>query len=311
MSTVSRLFCALCAVLIGGAQAMAAEPPVSMIMQPTGAIEVSKDGAKWLPITRNKFLFAGDLVRTGTDGAGKLIDQNTNMAQSMGANTEVKVDAAGVKAVAGSLSAPEAASGDLAAGLGNRFAEAQRYTTVRHAVNKEQELKLRLVSHVSLSATYPELAWEAQGKQYSYVVTIDGKAFPVPATESEIARLKLPALSAGNHSFTVAVLDGGNKVAESEKEGVIQWLTEADDKALSEAVAKLKAAYPKDDFTIANLLDSKGVTVAAMDLYRTHFDANKDDNDMRPLLIRAYNDLKLKGPRQREATLYNEQLQNN
>lgn len=298
-------------MVIGGAQALAAEPPVSMIMQPTGTIEVSKDGAKWSPVTRNKFLFAGDVVRTGADGAGKLIDQNTNMAQSMGANTEVKVDASGVKAVAGALSAPEAASGDLVAGLGNRFAEAQRYTTVRRSVNKETDVKLRLIPHVVLSATYPELAFEAQGKQFTYAVTIDGKTFPVAATDGEVARVKLPALSAGEHAFTVAVLEGGKKVAESEKEGLIQWLSDADDKALAESVAKIRAASANDDFTVANLLDSKGVTVAAMDLYRKHFDANKDDNDMRPLLIKAYNDLKLKGPRQREATLYNEQLQNN
>jgi hypothetical protein len=309
---ITRFLQAVGLILIGTTAALAAEPPVSMLMQPAGTIEVSKDGAKWAPVTRNKFLFAGDTVRTGADGAATLIDQASNMAQTVAANSVVKVEANGIKAVSGSVSAPTQASGDLVSGLSNRFAEAQRYTTVRRAVNKEpSELKLRLIGHVTLSATYPELAWEAMGKQYSYVVTVDGKSFAVPATEAEIARLKLPELSPGEHSFTVAVIEGANKVAEADKEGGLVWLSPADDAALAQSVSKLRATNPGDDFAVANLLDSKGVTVAAMDLYRKHFDANKDDNDMRPLLIKAYNDLKLKGPRQREALLYNEQLQGN
>lgn len=292
--------------------AIAAEPPVSMLMQPVGVVEISKDGAKWSPVTRNKFLFAGDTVRTGADGGGKLIDQNTNMAQTVGANATLKVEPAGIKAVSGALSAPEQASGDLVAGLGNRFAEAQRYTTVRRAVNKEAaDLKLRLITQVTLSATYPELAWEALGKQYSYVVTVGGTQFPVAATEDDIARLKLPDLGEGKHSFTVAVMEGATKVSEAEKEGAIVWLSAAEDKALADEIAKIKAVAPNDDFSVANLLDARGAAVAAMDLYRKHFSANKDDNDMRPLLIKTYNDLKLKAPRQREALLYNEMLQNN
>lgn len=308
----SRILLAFGLLLFGSSAVMAAEPPVSMLMQPGGAIEVSKDGATWRPVTRNKFLFAGDTVRSGADGQATLIDQTTNMAQTLGANSVVKVEPTGVKAVSGSLSAPTAASGDLAAGLGNRFAEAQRYTTVRRAVNKDAgEIKLRVASDVTLSTSYPELAWEAQGPQYSYVLTIDGKSYSVAATAGEVARLKLPDLGAGKHSFSVAVMDGGNKVAEADKEGSIVWLSADEDKALTEAVAKLRAVNPGDDFSIANLLDSKGVTVAAMDLYRKYFEANKDDNDMRPLLIKAYNDLKLKGLRHKEALLYNEQLQNN
>lgn len=292
--------------------ALAADPPVSMLIQSAGTVEVSKDGTKWAPVTRNKFLFAGDFVRTGGDGTGKLVDQTSGMAQTIGANTQVQIAATGPKATAGTLSAPEQATGDLVAGLGNRFAEAQRYTTVRRAVNKEAaDLKLRLITQVTLSATYPELAWEALGKQYSYVVTIGGTQFPVAATEGDIARLKLPDLGEGKHSFTVTVMEGATKVSESEKEGAIVWLSAAQDKALADEVAKIKSVAPNDDFSVANLLDARGAAVAAMDLYRKHFDANKDDNDMRPLLIKTYNDLKLKAPRQREALLYNEMLQNN
>lgn len=303
---------AVASLCVGAGPASAAEPPVSMLMQAAGSVEISKDGAKWSPVTRNKFLFAGDTVRTGADGTGKLIDQNSGMAQTLGANAVVKIEPTGAKALSGTLSAPEQASGDLVAGLGNRFAEAQRYTTVRRSVSKEPaEMKLRLASQVTLSASYPELAWESAGKQFAYVVTIDGKAYPAAAAEGDIARLKLPELGAGKHTFTVTVTEGGNKVADAEKEGTIVWLSADEDKALTTDVAKIKAVAPNDDFAVANLLDGRGLTVAAMDLYRKHFDAYKDDNDMRPLLIKAYNDLKLKAPRQREAQIYNEMLQAN
>jgi len=310
----SRLFVAL-AFAVGIVLAclpsplFAADPPVSLLMQVSGTVEHSRDGATWKPVTRNKYLFAGDIIRTGSDGSGKLVDQATNTAQTISANSQIEVAGSSLKAVAGKLSAPESASGDLVAGLGNRFAEAQRYTTVRRSVQKDaQAVKLRVVQQVTLSATYPDLAWQSFGRQYSYVATIDGVAHPVSGTEDEMVRFRVPDLAPGHHVFSVAVLDGGQKIAESDKEGGIVWLSVAEDKVLADQIARIRALNPKDDFSVANQLDEKGVIVAAMDLYRKYFDENKDDNEMRPLLIRAYNELKLIDLKQREAQVYNDRL---
>jgi hypothetical protein len=100
-------------------------------------------------------------------------------------------------------------------------------------------------------------------------------------------------------------------VGEADMDGSIIWLSAAEDKALSESIGKIRAINAKDDFSVANLLDEKGVTVGAMDLYRKYFDENKDDNEMRPLLIRAYNELKLVDLKQKEALLYNDKLNAN
>ncbi len=291
--------------------AFAADPPVSLLMQVSGTVEHSRDGAAWKPVTRNKYLFAGDMIRTGADGSGKLVDQASNTAQTLSANSQIEVAGAALKVVSGKLSAPEAASGDLVAGLGNRFAEAQRYTTVRRGVQKETAIKLRVVQQITLSATYPELAWQSFGKQHSFVLTIDGTAHTVAGSDSELIRFKVPDLGPGKHSFSVAVMEGSQKVAEADKEGSIIWLSAAEDKALADSIAKVRAINAKDDFSVANLLDEKGVTVAAMDLYRKYFDENKDDNEMRPLLIRAYNELKLVDLKQKEALLYNDKLNAN
>jgi hypothetical protein len=293
------------------APVLAADPPVSLLMQVSGTVEHSRDGTAWKPVNRNKYLFAGDMIRTGSDGSGKLVDQATNMAQTISANSQVEVAGTALKVVSGKLSAPEQASGDLVAGLGNRFAEAQRYTTVRRGVQKESAIKLRVVQQVTLSSSYPELAWQSFGKQYGFVVTIDGAAHPVAGSESDLVRFKVPELSPGKHSFTVAVMEGANKVAEADKEGTIMWLSAAEDKALADSIGKIRAINAKDDFSVANLLDEKGITVGAMDLYRKYFDENKDDNEMRPLLIRAYNELKLQDLKQKEALVYNDKLNAN
>ena len=290
----------------------AAEPPVAMLMQVEGTVEQSHDGNTWKPVTRNKFLFAGDIVRTGSDGTAKVVDQTNNTARALAVNSRIEVVGNTLTVASGTLSPPEQLAGDIGAGLTNRFAEAQRYTTVRRGVQTaEAAAKLRLVRQVTASAAYPELVWQNIGKQYSYELVIDGAKTAVASSESDMIRTQLPVLSPGNHTFTVSVMDKGAKVSDADKEGTIVWLSPAEDKALADALAKTKAAVPNDTFALANLLDERGLTVAAMDLYRKYFTDNKDDNDMRPLLIRAYYELKLNDLKQKEALLYNDMLGSN
>jgi len=310
---LSRLFPALMiaalAAIYPGRAVLAADPPVSQVIQPQGTVEFSHDGVTWKPVTRSRYLFAGDRIRTGGDGAARLVDQASNAAQRLAADSQVEVAGAALKLVSGALSGPEPVSGDLVAGLGNRFAEAQRYTTVRRGVASEaRTVKLRLAQQVTVSASYPEFVWQGFGKQYSYVVTIDGAAQPVPSVEGEVVRYRLPELSPGRHAVAVAVVEEGRTVAEADKEASLLWLSPSEDKVLADQVAALRAASPQDDFAVANLLDEKGLTVAAMDLYRRHFAQVPDDNDMRPLLVRAYSELKLADLKQQEAQLYNDRL---
>ena len=291
--------------------ARAGDPPVSMLMQVTGSVEVSRDGNTWKPVTTNKFLFLGDHVRTGADGSGKLVDQANNSAQTLGPNSHVEFAPGSVKVVDGKLSGPEQLAGDLGAGLSNRFAEAQRYTTVRRGVHTEAP-KLRIARQVTLSASFPDLVWQNMGKQYSYVLTIDGNKIQVPGTDGEMVRAKVPALSAGSHSYNVAAVDAGKELTDSlEKDGTLVWLSADEDKALNDAIAQVKSTTADSTFASASLLDEKGLLVAAMDLYRKHFAENKDDNDMRPLLIRAYYELKLADLKQKEALLYNDLISSN
>jgi hypothetical protein len=298
--------------LLASAPAMAGDPPVSMLMQVAGTVEVSRDGNTWKPVTTNKFLFVGDHVRSGADGSGKLVDQSNNTAQTLAPNTHVEFAPGTIKVVDGKLSGPEQLAGDLGAGLSNRFAEAQRYTTVRRGVQTEAP-KLRVAKQVTLSASYPDLVWQNMGKQYSYVLTIDGNKQQIPGSDGDMVRTKISALTPGSHSYTVTTVDAGKEVADAgEKGGTLVWLSADEDKNLVEAVTKVKNTVAKNsNFAMASLLDEKGLLVAAMDLYRQHFADNKEDNDMRPLLIRAYYELKLADLKQKEALLYNDLISSN
>ena len=89
------------------------------------------------------------------------------------------------------------------------------------------------------------------------------------------------------------------------------WLSADEDKALNDSIAQVQSTTANSNFAVASLLDEKGLLVAAMDLYRKHFADNKDDNDMRPLLIRAYYELKLADLKQKEALLYNDLISSN
>lgn len=290
----------------------AADPPVALLIQSVGTIEYSHDGTNWTPVRRNRYLFAGDRLRTGDTGGGSLIDQATNTVQRLAANSQVEIAGTTVRLVSGQLSPPEPAVGDLSAGLGNRFIEAQRYTTVRRSLSPATEtIHLRLPNQVTLSQAFPELVWSGLGADYSYQLLIDGTVYPVAASADPIIRVRVPNLSPGAHLFSVDILMGGQSVARSEDEGTILWLSSAENAALVEKIAGLRAVAPGDDFIVANLLDQKGVSVAAMDLYRHYFDVYPDDNEMRPLLIRIYHQLKLSDHKQQELLIYQQKAARN
>ncbi|MEO5375381.1 MAG: hypothetical protein H7840_14105 [Alphaproteobacteria bacterium] len=310
MKTTRFLIGALALMFFGyGSQALAVDPPVATLMQVQGQVEFSKDGQAWSPVTRNKMLFVGDMVRTGADGSGKIINQTNNTSQTIAADSVIKAAAEGPQAVSGKLSAPESVSGDLVAGLGNRFAAAQKYTTVRRAAKTDgSAISISAAPSLRLSATYPDLVWENVGKQYTYALAIDGKSVTVPATSEPIVRHRLAGIEPGTHKFSITVMEGDKTVAKTDKDSEIIWLSSAEDTAVKEAEQRLKTVAPGDDFVMANFLDEKGLVVAAMDSYRRYFEKNRDDNDMRPLLIKVYNDLKLKDLKSAEAETYNNML---
>ena len=106
--------------------ALAKEPPPTMVMHAKGKVEYSKNGIKWKKVRRNKFLFAGYQLRTGSNSTATLVNQKSGTSRNMGAGSLAKIEKNGAVTVSGSLTDPTPAGGNLMAGLSQRFAKAQR-----------------------------------------------------------------------------------------------------------------------------------------------------------------------------------------
>jgi len=298
-------------VMIGFSQtAEGREPPIAKLVQVKGAVEYSRNGKKWRPVRRTKYLFSGYQIKTGADGSGKLINQKTGMAQSLGANSEIAVLEADISLVSGTLSKPVQESSSIFQGLSNKFSKAQRYTTVRRSVTKPGgeacDSKVRTIRKISLSTNYPDLVWRNACPEYSYNLIIGGETHSIAAnSNAEMIRFTVEGLTAGQHSYRVEVMDNDGTIYIPKKDSTLTWI---DDKA-EKAILSDITATGDDAFLASDVFESEGMYVAALDVYRTYFDENPDDNDMRPLLIKAYQELKLSNLRANEARLYTASLE--
>jgi hypothetical protein len=286
--------------------------PVAKLVQIKGDVEYSRNGTSWKPVTRTKYLFEGYMIKTGPDGSGKIINQSTGMTRDLGAGTKIAVLADAVELVDGNLTEPKKDSGSIFVGLANKFATAQRYTTVRRSVTKasdgECDNKVRTIRAVSVSAAYPELVWRNACPEYSYRIVIDGESHEVAAqSTSEMIRYTISDATVGEHSYHVEVLDKDGTVYIPRGESTFVWLDNKAEKAVMSSVGDVQ----DDVFMVASVLEEQNMFVAAMDRYREYFNENPDDNDMRPLLIQSYQDLKLSNLRESEARLYNASLEGN
>lgn len=299
------------ALLILGTLAGASEPayaraPIAKLVQVEGDVQYSRNGETWRPVRRTKYLFEGYQIKTGEDGSGKVIDEASGMSQELGANSLIKVGPENVSVVTGSLSAPKEESTSLFESLVNKFMRAQRYTTVRRGVNQSEERscdnKVRTIRKVTLSPSNPDLVWRNACPEYSYRLVIDGQSHNIPAqSTAEMIRYKVTGVKPGEHTYHVEVLDKDGTVYIPRENSSFTMLSADQEKELMAKMGK----FQNDPFLEANLLESNDMYVAAMDKYRSYFQDNPDDNDMRPLLIQTYQELKLRNLREKEARLYN------
>ena len=298
-------------VALVGMEVSAKEPPVAKLVQIEGEVEYSRNGTRWSPVRRTKYLFAGYQVRTGEDGGGKLINQASGDSQALGANSLIEIAAEGATVITGSLSEPKEEEVSLFQSLMNKFAKAQRYTTVRRSVNKGDEplcdSKVRTIRDVTVSQAHADLVWRNACPEFSYRLIInDSDPIEVPAqSTSEMIRYSVADAGVGEHTYHVEVLDKDGTIYIPRKQSKFTVMPAEEE----EEVMNLLEQVGDDIFLETNILEEKGMYVAAMDAYREYFQQNPDDNDMRPLLIQSYQDLKLSNLRESEARLYNAALE--
>ena len=288
-------------------------PPVAKLCEVEGEVLYSRDGKKWIPVRRTKYLFPGYQVLTGAkSGSGKIINHSTGESQALGSDTLVKVTEGNISLVSGRLSEPEQELASLSQSLLNKFSRAQRYTTVRRsATTDEQQLcdkvKVLTIRNVTLSPTHSDLVWRSACPDFSYNLIIDdGEPVAVLAEyDAEMIRYRVSNVAPGEHTYRVEVLDKGSAIYVPRAESKFTVITAEREKEVIDALEQID----DDIFLEANLLEENGLHVAAMDVYRDYFKENQEDNDMRPLLIQSYQNLKLTELRENEARSYNAALE--
>jgi hypothetical protein len=297
-------------VLITSGQGFAKAPPVAKLVQIEGEVEYSRNGSEWNPVRRTKYLFSGYQIRTGHAGSGTLINQESGTSRKVGSSTQIEIDGDKVIVIQGSLSEPEEGDTSVFQSLRNKFAKAQRYTTVRRSIISGDEAcdnKVRTIRRVTVSPEHSDLVWRNACPEFSYKLVIDdGTPIDVPAqSTSEMIRYDVTSSGIGEHTYRVEVYDKDGTVYIPKRESVFQVMSAAEEKELAAVLEQVD----DDIFLETNLLEEKGLYVAAMDAYREYFQENPDDNDMRPLLINSYQDLKLSNLRESEARLYNSSME--
>ena len=299
---------AACALLAATSVAFAAGP-VAKITQIEGEVEFSRDGENWRVVTRNKYLFPGYQVRTAADGSGKVLNQESGVTHDLGASTVIAVGEDEISVVAGSnFSDPEDAGGSFWQALVNKFSTTQRYTTVRRGVKRDGDaVRIGTARDVTLSPEFDELVWTNVGPEYAYRLTIDGETLDIqPSSTGEMIRHEVEGLEPGVHSYQVEVVLDGEVEYTPRRPSELVWLSAEEEAEILAGLDEIMADPMRNDaFVIADYLESHDLLVAAMDVYRDYFAEYPEDNDMRPFLIKSYQDLKLLELKEKEAITYN------
>ena len=294
MKQIRRMASILLLGLLAPLAAMAAGP-VAKLSQLEGTVEFSRDGEGWEVLSRNKYLFPGHEVRTGADGSAKLSSQASGEIRDLGASTHLRVVEAGIEVLAGSgLGASGDAAGGFWQGVENKFATSQRYTTVRRSVKKAEDLpKIDTARKLVLTAQHPEVVWSNAGPEFSYVLRVGTERFSVaPTSTAEMIRFALPEMAPGEYEYEMLILLDGEEVYAPRRPGKLTWLAGPEaDWVHTEVQARKADPNQNDVFALAEVYEGAGLLVPVMDLYRDFFQTYPEENEMRPLLIKAYHDL--------------------
>lgn len=289
--------------------AVAGTPPVAKLSDVKGTVEYTRDGQTWHRVDASKYLFDGERARTAAESSAKLIDTRTGRAHTLAAKSMVVMRDGAAVVETGGLTQPEQENGASWQTLIAQFEEAQQFTKARRQPARDEPVMVATSAAITLSPTYPELAWENVGAGYGYRLVVDDDTYRIPiASTAEMIRYALPDLSPGAHAFMVQVALNDEVVYTPRARSTLTWLSPEENRKYLNAEKQVREESGDDALVVASFMSAHGFLVPAMDQYRSHFQRNPEDNDMRPLLIKAYNDLELLQLREKEAIAYNAML---
>ncbi|MGK0291523.1 MAG: hypothetical protein ACI86H_002991, partial [bacterium] len=217
----------------------------------------------------------------------------TNKTQVLGANSIIKIDTNGITAIRGYLRSTSYSN--LITGLDRRFSRSLKYTVVRRSHEKNNPLKVDLVSNITLSRTYPELVWQSVGSLYTYKLYVGNNKYSVPAVSKGLVRVKLKLSKSGKFKYFVKVIKSGRVVYKSKVKN-LKWISATQNRKMLKKIRQLKK-IDSEGFLLGNYFKDQNFLVPAMIQYQSFFKLypkDADINGMRPVLIEVYSRLKLK-----------------
>jgi hypothetical protein len=298
----------------GGLLAAKIKDPVGVLFNVQGLVEYSKDGIKWKKVRRNKFLFSGYQIKTGSDATGNVLSQKSGENFKISSGALIKITDAKIETVQGTME-PDATAGALTKALMKKFSKAQSYTTVRRAPKKE--LDLQAAREIVLCEPYPTIVWPNQGENLSYRLDVgDIHQYDVPATNDPIVRVQVKPFK-GEQDYVIHVLENGEIISSLQpyrKRGKDQkhqliWMDEVKSKALLTAVNEMESNFPDNYFMLGGVFEKEKMWVAALDQYQKYLAENPDEIEMKPYLFRVYKKLMLKALFSKELESFQKEIE--
>ncbi len=299
--------------LPGSLLAAKIKDPVGVLFNVQGLVEYSKDGIKWKKVRRNKFLFSGYQIKTGSDATGNVLSQKSGENFKISSGALIKVTNAKFEAVQGTLE-PDATAGALTKALMKKFSKAQSYTTVRRAPNKK--LDLEATREIVLCDSYPTIVWPNQGEDLSYRLDVGGIQYDVPAISDPIVRVQVKPFK-GEQDYVIHVLENGEIISSlqpyrkrgEDKKHQLIWMDEVKSKALLKAVNEIESNFPDNYFMLGGVFEKEKMWVAALDQYQKYLAENPDEIEMKPYLFRVYKKLMLKDIYSKELQAFQKEIE--
>ena len=299
--------------LPGSLLAAKVKDPVGVLFNVQGLVEYSKDGVKWKKVRRNKFLFSGYQIKTGSGATGNLLSQKSGENFKLSSGALVKITDADFETVQGSME-PDETAGALTQALMKKFSKAQSYTTVRRA--PKRELDLQAAREIVLCDSYPTVAWPSQGETLSYRLDVGDIQYDVPATGDPIVRAQVKPFK-GEQDYVIHVLENGKiisslqpfrKRGKNHKHQLI-WMDDAQSEKLSATVNEIQSDFPDNYFMLGGIFEEEKMWVAALDQYQKYLAENPDEIEMKPYLFRVYKKLMLKELYTKELEAFQKEIQ--
>jgi len=188
-----------------------------------------------------------------------------------------------------------------------QFMNALRYSIVQRSVSSvHANLELNTAKKVTISRKYPDLVWQHIGPEFSYRLIIDGQYYEISVDKhASFVRFTTSELESGPHKYMVQVLKDGQVVYHPLKSHTLYVLSDKEQDDLLEEKQFIEKINPENRFLLGNYMEEKGLIVVAMDEYRRFFEKYPDENQMRPYLIKIYNQLNLSDLKLAEIERYN------